>query len=67
MKEEDFNVLTEIAIQQILKKKLNVDLRKYKILSSFAHTFAYKAIQAKDKIEVAAINPLISLESVKNI
>ena len=44
MKEEDFNVLTEIAIQQILKKKLNVDLKKYKILGWSAPTFAYKAL-----------------------
>ena len=67
MKEEDFNVLTEIAIQQILKKKLNVDLKKYKILGCSAPTFAYKALQAEDKIKVTAINPLISMQSVKNI
>ena len=31
LKEEGFGVLTEIDIQQTLKKKLNVDFKKYKI------------------------------------
>jgi uncharacterized protein (DUF302 family) len=84
LKEEGFGVLTEIDIQQTLKKKLNVDFKKYKILGTCNPTFAYKALQAEDKIgtmlpcniivqeigenkiEVAAINPLISMQSVKS-
>lgn len=52
LKEEGFGVLTEIDVKQTLKKKLDVDFKKYKILGACNPNFAHKALQAEDKIGV---------------
>lgn len=52
LKKEGFGVLTQIDMQQTLKKKLNVDFKKYKILGACNPSFAYKALQSEDKIGV---------------
>ena len=84
LKKEDFGVLTEIDVTGALKKKLNVDFRKYRILGACNPKFAYKALLEEDKIgtmlpcnvivqqradgkiEVAAIDPVASMQAVKN-
>ena len=84
LKKEDFGVLTEIDVTGALKKKLNVDFRKYRILGACNPKFAYKALLEEDKIgtmlpcnvivqqradgkiEVAAIDPVASMEAIKN-
>jgi uncharacterized protein (DUF302 family) len=52
LKEEGFGVLTEIDVKETLKKKLDVDFKKYKILGACNPNFAYQALQAEDKIGV---------------
>ncbi|MEP3836740.1 MAG: DUF302 domain-containing protein [Algibacter sp.] len=84
LKNEGFGVLTEIDMQSTLKEKLNKDFKKYKILGACNPPFAFKALQAEDKIgtmlpcnvilqehsqnnlEVSAINPMVSMQVVKN-
>lgn len=84
LREEGFGILTEIDVQETLKKKMAVDFRKYKILGACNPPFAYKALQTEDKIgtmlpcnvivqeadpdevEVAAIDPIASMQAVKN-
>lgn len=42
--------MTEIDVKETLKKKLDVDTKKYKILGACNPLFAWKAIQMEDKI-----------------
>jgi uncharacterized protein (DUF302 family) len=82
-KEEGFGILTEINVQTTLKKNLDEDFRPYKILRACNPAFAHKALQAEDNIgtmlpcnaivqqkievEVAAVNPVASMQAVQNI
>ena len=50
MKKEGFGVLTQINMKTTLKNKLDIDFKPYVILGACNAAFAYKALQAENKI-----------------
>jgi uncharacterized protein (DUF302 family) len=84
LKAQGFGVISEIHMHEKLKEKLNVDFKRYTILGACNPPFAYKALQAEDKIgtmlpcnvlvieqganriEVAAVNPIASMQAITN-
>ena len=50
LKKEGFGVLTTIDVRETLKKKLDVDFKKYIILGACSPPFAFKALQAEEEI-----------------
>ncbi|NGP75513.1 DUF302 domain-containing protein [Balneolaceae bacterium YR4-1] len=50
LKKEGFGILTEIDVKDTLKKKLDVDFKKYRILGACNPEFAHQALQHEDKI-----------------
>ena len=50
LKEEGFGIISDIDISDTLKKKINVDFKKYRILGACNPALAYNAIQNEDKI-----------------
>lgn len=50
LKKEGFGILTEIDVKETLRKKLDVDFKKYKILGACNPGFAHQALLKEDKI-----------------
>jgi uncharacterized protein (DUF302 family) len=84
LKSEGFGVISEIKMHEKLKEKVGVDFKRYKILGTCNPPYAYKALQAEDKIgammpcnvlvieqmqnkiEIAAVNPIASMQAITN-
>jgi len=52
LKGEGFGVLTEIDVKETLKKKLDIDFPKYKILGACNPPLAHKALMSENQIGV---------------
>lgn len=52
LKTEGFGVVSAIDMQAKLKEKLGVDFKKYTILGACNPAYAYKTLQAEEKIGV---------------
>jgi len=50
LKKEGFGVLTTIDVKDTLKKKLDVDFKRYIILGACNPPFAHKALQLEEEI-----------------
>ena len=49
---EGFGVISEVDVSAILKKKIDVDFKKYTILGACNPGYAHQALQTEDKIGV---------------
>ena len=65
LKEKGFGIITEIDIRDTLKKKLDVDFKKYVILGACNPNFAYNALQQEDLIGVLLPCNVIIIEQEK--
>jgi uncharacterized protein (DUF302 family) len=50
LKEQGFGIITEIDVKETLKKKLNVDYKKYKILGACNPTLAKRALDIDKEV-----------------
>ena len=84
LKEEGFEIISRIDIQEALKTKIGVDFRPYTILGACNPALAHEALKLEDKVgtmlpcnvvvqaradgssEVAAIDPVASMQAIEN-
>ncbi|MFZ0726302.1 MAG: DUF302 domain-containing protein [Desulfobacterales bacterium] len=84
LKKEGFGILNDIDVKETLRKKLNVNVKRYRILGACHPEYAYRALKIENKIgtllpcnvivreneegriEVAAVDPVASMQAVNN-
>ena len=50
LKQEGFGIITEIDVTDTLKRKLDVDFRRYRILGACNPALAHEALKLEDKV-----------------
>ncbi|PKP35655.1 MAG: hypothetical protein CVU00_01485 [Bacteroidetes bacterium HGW-Bacteroidetes-17] len=67
LKEHGFGVLTTIDVKETLKKKIDVDFKRYTILGACNPQSAYKALSLEDKLGVLLPCNVIVIEQDSGI
>jgi len=67
LKEHGFGVLTTIDVKETLKKKIDVDFKRYTILGACNPHSAYKALSLEDKLGVLLPCNVIVIEQDSGI
>jgi uncharacterized protein (DUF302 family) len=50
LQQEGFGIITQIDVQDVFKKKLNKEFRRYLILGACSPSIAYEALAIEDKV-----------------
>ncbi len=50
LQQEGFGIITQIDVQDVFKKKLNKEFRRYLILGACSPSIAYEALMMEDKV-----------------
>ncbi len=62
-----FGVVSEILMHEKFKEKLNVDFKKYTILGACNPGYAYKVVQAEEKIGTMLPCNVVVIEKGENV
>ena len=68
LQKEGFGIISDIDVKATMKKKLDVDFRKYRILGACNPGYAHKALQTEDKVgTMLPCNVIVQETSEQNI
>ena len=66
LSEEGFGIVSEIDMHEKIKGRLGVDFKRYRILGACNPAYAYKAVQAEDKMGVMLPCNVLVIEQGEN-